>query len=135
MQNILPLTAIIDGALEGKMTKGSFAEKYCAKHGLESWEFTESVFTRSLYLRARILRPFLRLKPGYFKADREFVGCVGRIRRLRDFDVEAFAYMTDPDNSGFMRRVLKLRVSAGRLNGLVWSTMRDGSEHPFEVRK
>lgn len=115
------------------MIKGSFAERYCAKHGLANWEFVESVLGHSLYVQARILKPILRLIPGYFKADREFIASVGRIKRLRDFDMEAFAYASDPDNRGLFRRALKLRVSAGRLNGLVWSTMRDGSAQPFEV--
>jgi hypothetical protein len=116
-----------------QMIKGTFSERYCAMHGLAKWEFIESALVRSLYPQARLLRPLLRLKPGYFKADREFVSCVGRIKRMRDFDMEAFAYANDPDNRGFLRRVLRLRVSAGRLNGLVWSTLRDGSCQPFEV--
>jgi hypothetical protein len=114
------------------MTKDSFAERYCAKHGLANWEYVESVLNRSLYLRARVLRPILRLIPGYFKADREFIASVGRVKRLRDFDMEAFAFVSDPDNVGFLRKVLKLRVSAARLNAIMWSTMRDGSSPPFE---
>jgi hypothetical protein len=51
---------------------------------------------------------------------------------MRDFDREVFAYVNDPDNRGFLRRVLRLRVSAGRLNGIMWSTLRDGSSQPFE---
>jgi hypothetical protein len=135
MQTISQTAATTDGVREANMIKGSFAEKYCAKNGLENWEYTESVLTHSLYARARILRPMLRLIPGYFKADREFIASVARIKRLRDFDIEAFAFVSDPDNVGFLRRRLKLRVSAGRLNGLVWSTMRDGSTQPFEVKK
>jgi hypothetical protein len=117
------------------MIKGSFAERYCAKHGLADWQFVESALTNSLYVQAKILRPFLRLIPGYFKADREFIASVGRIKRLRDFDMEAFAYVSDPDNRGFLRRTLRLRVSAAKLNGLIWGTMRDGSAQPFEVSR
>lgn len=118
-----------------QIIKGTFSERYCAMHGLPKWEFIDSVLMRSLYPHARLLRPVLRLKPGYFKADLEFISCVGRIKRMRDFDMEAFAYANDPDNHGFLRRTLKLRVSAGRLNGIVWSTLRDGSCQPFVAEK
>jgi hypothetical protein len=135
MQTISLAPASVDRVPDVKMIKGSFAEKYCAKHGLENWEFIESVLDHSLYMRARILRPLLRLIPGYFKADREFISSVGRLKRLRDFDLEAFAFVSDPDNTGFLRRRLNLRVSAGKLNGLFWGTMRDGSAQPFDVKK
>jgi hypothetical protein len=115
------------------MIKDSFAERYCAKHGMADWEYVESVLSQSLYWRAKLARPLLRLIPGYFKADREFIASVGRIKRLRDFDMEAFAYVSDPDNVGFLRRALKLRVSAAKLNAIIWSTMRDGSAPPFEA--
>jgi hypothetical protein len=115
-----------------QLAKGSFAERYCSAHGVGNRDFIESVLVHSLYPQARLLRPLLRLFPYYFKPDREFIASVGGLRRMRDFDREVFAYVNDPDNRGFLRRVLRLRVSAGRLNGIMWSTLRDGSSQPFE---
>jgi hypothetical protein len=115
-----------------QLGKVSFAERYCNAHGLGCKEFTESVLLRSLYPQARILRPVLRLLPGYFKPDRDFIASVGELRSMRDYDREVFAYVNDPGNLGFLRRALKLRVSAARLNSVLWSTLRDGSSQPFE---
>jgi hypothetical protein len=117
------------------MTTGSFAERYCTMRGIANWEFLESVLVESLYPQARILRPLLRLKPGYFRADREFISRAGRIMRMSEFDTEAAAYARDPDNRGFLRRALRLRVSAGRLSGIVWSVLREGSSQPFSGDK
>ena len=115
-----------------QLAKRSFAERYCSVHRLGNREFIEAVLARSLYPQARLLRPVLRLLPCYFKPDREFIASVGELRRMRDFDREVFAYVNDPGNRGFLRRVLRLRVSAGRLNSVMWSTLRDGSSQPFE---
>lgn len=117
---------------EVQLTKGTFAERYCSANSVGNRDFIESVVCRSLYPHARVLRPVLRLIPFYFKADREFVASVGELRRMRDFDREVFAFVNDPDNRGFLRRVLRLRVSAGRLNSVMWSTLRDGSNEPFK---
>jgi len=122
-----------DCAMPGaRLIKGTFAERYCSVHGVGNRDFVESAVAHSLYPHARMLRPVLSLIPLYFTADREFVASVGRLKRMRDFDMEVFAYVNDPKNRGFLRRVLRLRVSAGRLNSLMWSTLRDGSSEPFE---
>ena len=66
-----PIPAAEGGRVQlSQMIKGTFSERYCDLHGLPKWEFIDSVLMRSLYLRsARLLRPVLRLKPSYFKAD------------------------------------------------------------------
>jgi hypothetical protein len=113
------------------MNKQTFAERFCTRHQIPISHYREAVLKLSLYPSARLLWPALRLVPGHFAADREFINNVGSIKRLRDFDIEVFAYINDPNNRGFLRKVLKLRVSAARLNGLLWSTLRDGSDQPF----
>jgi hypothetical protein len=113
------------------MNKQTFAERFCVRHNIPFSQYRDAVLKQSLYPAARLLWPLLNMIPGHFMADREFISNVGSIKRLRDFDIEVFAYINDPNNRGFLRRGLKLRVSAARLNGLLWSTLRDGSDQPF----
>ncbi|HEY1849195.1 MAG TPA: hypothetical protein VGG37_08305 [Opitutaceae bacterium] len=74
--------------------------------------------------------PLLSLSRGYFASDLDFIAGVGRIRRLRELDLEAHAFIMDPRNRGFLRTSLKLRVSVSRLQRLVRLTLR-GSRQPF----
>jgi hypothetical protein len=117
----------------GQLNPVTFAEHFCAINNLPPERYTEEVLRRSLYPAARILQPVLGLNPGYFESDVEFVSCVGRIKRLRDFDQEAYAYIQYPKNRTFLRRHLKLRASVGRLQALVHRTLRTGSRQPFSV--
>ena len=87
----------------------------------------------TLHVAARVLQPVLALSPDYFAADREFVRSVGRIRRRRDFEAEAFDYVHDPLNRGVLRQGLRLRVSARKMRHLVWATMRDDAEADSEA--
>jgi hypothetical protein len=113
------------------MNKQTFSERFCIRNHIPVTQFRDTVLKLSLYPMARLLWPVLRLIPNHFMADREFISNVANIKRLRDFDIEVFAFINDPNNRGFLRRVLKLRVSAARLNGILWATLRDGSDQPF----
>jgi hypothetical protein len=113
------------------MSRGTFAEAYCAMHGTTPAAFADSVLRRALYPQARLLYPLLARLPGYFAPDREFISGVAHVTRLRDLDQEAFAYANDPANRGFLRRFLRLRVSAGRMGSLVRAALREGSRQPF----
>jgi hypothetical protein len=113
------------------MNPPTFAELYCTRHGLAPEDYVKAVFTRALYPHARLLQPILGLFSGYFVADRDFVYCIGRITRMRQFDQEAIAYVQDPNNRGFLRKGLRLRVSVSRMHHLVRATMREGSKQPF----
>jgi hypothetical protein len=113
------------------MKQLTFAEAFCSQHGLSKEEFNEAVFRRSLYPLARLLRPVLALLPGYFIADREFIAGAGHITRMRELDQDAFAFANHPSNRGVLRRVFRLRVSAGKMGSLVRSALREGSKQPF----
>ena len=113
------------------MNAPTFAEWYCAKNGLAPEKFLETVLKRSLYPQARLLRPILSLTSRHYIADRDFVIGVGGIKRMREFDQEALAYVQDPNNRGFLRKGLRLRVSVSRMQHLVRATMREGSKQPF----
>ena len=112
----------------------TFEERFCALHGVSPEKYRDTVLRLTLYPAARWLRPLLALKPGYFAPDRAFVLGVGRMSRFSEFDAEVRDYLVDPENRGFLRRVLKLRVSAYRMLCLVRSTLREGPAEPGEAR-
>ncbi len=116
-----------------EMNGTSFAEKYCERRQVDRKKYLEAVMQESLYPVARLLRPFLLLRPGYFDADREFISSVGLLTRARDFDVEAADFRDQPSNRWFLRRILKLRVSTVRLGKIVREILRDGSTQPFQA--
>jgi len=106
----------------------TFEDQFCAAHAVAPEDYVDAVLKQSLHPLARWLRPVLVLAPGHFAADRNFIKGVGRISRLEDFDGEVRDYLIDPDNSGFLRRTLKLRVSVTRLSRIVRDVLRDESK-------
>ncbi|MFI5065471.1 MAG: hypothetical protein ACHP9Z_16055 [Streptosporangiales bacterium] len=82
-------------------------------------DFERTLFRRCLYRR---VRPFHRILSwchrDYFSADFELVRQAGAARSLREFDVEATHFGLHHRNLGFLRRVLRLRLSAGRLRSI-----------------
>jgi hypothetical protein len=107
------------------MSTATFAEKFCARHNLAPEKYDEAVLNRALYPVARWLRPVLVLKANYFAADREFIRGVRRLTRSGNFDSEAQDFLYHPNNRGFLRRGLKLRVSVSRLSRLVRDAFRE----------
>lgn len=96
---------------------GTFSQRYCRARGLHPSDFVESLLDACLYPQARPLRPWLeRLSPGFFAADREFVEAVGRIRRRAEFGFEAEDFRHADRRRSLLRRVLRLRVSVGRVH-------------------
>jgi hypothetical protein len=116
-----------------KADADTFAGKFCSMNDVPAGRYAEAVLRLSLYPAARILKPVLALRAGYFAPDLEFISCVGRIRRMRDLGPETDAYILDPRNRGFLRRTLRLRVSAARLHRLARLTLRTGSAQPFQA--
>jgi hypothetical protein len=107
------------GAFVEKPTLATFGERFCARHSVAPGKYEETVLRRSLYPTARVLQPILMLKANHFAADREFIRGVGRLTRFSSFDSEAQDYLYHPNNRGFLRRVLRLRVSIRRLSRMV----------------
>ena len=105
----------------------TFEEQFCIKHGVAPEQYVEAMLKLSLYPLARWLRPVLAMDSAFCAADRNFIIGVGRISRFDDFDAEVRDYLIDPENSGFLRRVLKLRVSVTRMLPVVRSVLRDES--------
>ena len=105
----------------------TFSEGFCAKFNVSPEAYEAEVMKRALYPLARVIRWLLVLIPDYFSADRAFLASVGRMTRRRDFGLEEIEFVHHPANRGFLRRQLKLRVSARRLHRLVRAVFSDES--------
>ncbi|WP_438483351.1 hypothetical protein [Oleiharenicola lentus] len=94
----------------------TFRQLYCEREKIDPAQFDETVFRRSLYPQAWLARGLLRLwNSDYFLPDYDFVNGVGGLAFHSDFRTELSEYYYHPRNRGFLRRVLRLRVSAERL--------------------
>lgn len=109
----------------------TFEEIFCAQRGVPPEKYGDTMMRLTLYPLARWLRPVLALKSDYLAPDRAFIRSVGRITRFSEFDTEVRDYLIDPENRGFLRRGLKLRVSAYRTLKIVRGAMREGSAAPI----
>lgn len=93
----------------------TFRERYCQRWAIPLEQFEEHLFHRSLYWHARVVRKLAAwIWPDHFSSDREFLRCVGDIRSRRFFHAEAVEFHGDGRNHIFLRRWLRLRVSAER---------------------
>ncbi len=98
----------------------TFAAIYCATRGIDPADYQRAVFREVLYVHARPLAPVvLWFNRRHFIADYEFVEDVGHIRSVADFSLPMGSYIEHPDNHGFLRRRLRVRVSARRMLALV----------------
>jgi hypothetical protein len=97
--------------------RANFRQRYCQARGIRPEEFVEALLDAGLYPQARLVRRGLeRLVPDFFAADREFVEAVGRIRRRAEFGFEAEDFHHADRRRPLLRRLLRLRVSVGRLH-------------------
>lgn len=55
----------------------------------------------------------------HFAADYDFINNIGQLTRYRDFDVYMQGFSRHPQNCGFLRRGLRLRVSSRRLRLII----------------
>lgn len=98
----------------------TFAEIYGERTGLSPAELNHVLFIRSLYPPARLIARLVRwLNPRHFIADYEFCEDVGNLRSLEDFSLALGSYLEHPANRGFLRRKLRIRVSARRMLQIV----------------
>ncbi len=95
----------------------TFRERYCQHWAIPPSRFEEHLFARTLYPHARVLHIFLRLMPGYFIPDLEFLHGMGDLRSRRFFNEEACEFhATEANhNRNFLRHLFRLRVSADRV--------------------
>jgi len=106
------------GIIQNK--KRTFLELYCSQHQIEPEDFPKVVFQHALHLHAR---PFVTLttllKRYHFAADYDFINNIGQLTRYRDFDLYMQGFSRHPQNCGFLRRGLRLRVSSRRLRFII----------------
>jgi hypothetical protein len=125
------------------MEQKTFAELYCERHGVPRPRYNAVVFRQALFPHARLLLVVVRsLSRLHFLADHEFVEDVGHIKGVGDFSYPLGSFIEHPANRGFLRRVLRLRVSARRMLHLVRSVygnapdasrrLAKGTLEPFE---
>jgi hypothetical protein len=108
-----------------------FAQLFCAQYGVSRQAYRAAVFRRTLYPHARPVHLLIRwANPDYFGADDDFVEGVGRIGSRREFTLEADEFTHHPQNRGFWRRTVRIRVSVGRMRRLVEHVFAE-SRAPF----
>jgi hypothetical protein len=96
----------------------TFRELYCERHGVAYDRFERALIWRCLHWPARPLYWLLWLNRDYYSADFEFIRGVGDLRNRRDFRNEAAEFHYHPANRGFLRKILRMRVSSQRLQSV-----------------
>ncbi len=102
------------------MIDNTFASLYCAQRKIEQGDYAKAVMSETLYPHAKVVAPLVRLLwPRHFAADHDFIEAVGKLRRFREVFNEAEDFAHHPDNVGFSRDTLNLRISSRRMRRLV----------------
>ena len=102
----------------------TFRELFCEQRALSTERFEDVLTALAWYPHARPVRWMTGLvAPRYCMPDREFVRAVGDLKTRRLFSNEAADFHLQPDNRRFVRRVLKVRVSAERLRRIFDAVM------------
>lgn len=112
----------------------SIADRYCLLHDVPRAAFERHVLRRTLTLPAQLAYPFLRLIPGFFAADLEFIRAVGRAASLREFGIDAADFKLHPDNRHPLRRWLRWRVSSRKLRRHLATTLESSPLHVAAAR-
>jgi hypothetical protein len=106
------------------LPRRTFQELYCEQNGIGTDKFEQHVLRAILYPHARSLGWLIRLFwSGHFIADLELVRAAASVRRMRELQGEAGAFIHHPANTGVLRRVFRLRASSARLHDLVRQTL------------
>lgn len=108
----------------------NFRELYCEQHRIPLDRYERDLVWRSLHRRARPFYWLLGLISDYTLPDYDFVRGVGELRNRREFRNEAAEYHYHPRNRGFLRSVLKLRVSSHRLQKIFEDEIEEHGSRP-----
>jgi hypothetical protein len=97
----------------------TFAELFCRHRRLPPGKYREVMLRRCLYRRTLMFRRLLAFfSHGYFAADYDLISAVGLLREPEALHDEINTFLDHPANRGFLRRVLRLRVSTRRVRHL-----------------
>lgn len=93
----------------------TFRELYCEHHGITDERFERVLLWRCLHWTARPWYWLLWVNRDYYTADFDFIRGVGDLRSRRGFHDEVSEFHHHPGNRGFLRTVLRMRISSKRL--------------------
>lgn len=105
----------------------TFRERYCERRGIATERFERELVYRSLHRWALPFYWLLGMNHEYTSPDYDLVRGVGDLRQWREFRGEAVEYHYHPYNRGFLRTVLRLRVSVQRLQRVLERELRDAA--------
>lgn len=98
----------------------TFQDAYCARHQCSADAFRKRVFWQALPPHARVFGLlFGGRNSRYFAADRSFISSVGSAESLHQVLQEIRDYFMDPQNRGWLRHRVRIRVSSKRIQQLV----------------
>lgn len=102
------------------MNENSFGARFCEQRKIDPKDFDAAVLRETMYFHSRLLAPLIQsIWPRHFVADYDFIHGVSQVRRFREFFTEAEDYAHHPENQGFLRVSLNLRISSRRMRRLV----------------
>jgi hypothetical protein len=94
----------------------SFEQLYCERNGCDVRRFRRQLFLAILPWQARLAIPLVGGCRGrYFAPDQNLIAAVGEAKALRCVTEEIRDFFMDPENSRWIRRVARVRVSTTRL--------------------
>ena len=116
--------------------KPTFKQRFLEKTGGNPDDFIRDILRLTLPLHARLLLPFARiLEQSVLAADYDLISDIAQLTSRREFSDSVGVRRFHPANRGFLRKVVRIRVSIARLHRLVYDVMRpaDGrsSATPF----
>jgi hypothetical protein len=104
------------------MNPKSFQALYCARWHVPPEQFRSDLLSRALYPHARPVMPLLRRINGqHCQADFEFIDDVAYLEKIEGFQDALDCFAGHFSNHGFLRRRLRLRISARRM----WRVVRE----------
>jgi hypothetical protein len=118
-------------------SKPAFKQRFIEKNRVSPEDFNREVLRRTLPMHARALLPLASLiKPDVLAADYDLIADIALLTSRREFSDSAGTRRFHPANRGFIRKVLRIRVSISKLRDLVYDVMRPpsgaGSDAPFK---
>ena len=106
----------------------TFAELYCAQHGLPPNAYAAAAFRDTLHLPARLLLPLIHaLDADFFAADHDLISNLGQLTATADIGLDFEEYRYHPENQSRLRHFLLLSVSGERARRLVRTTFRSAA--------
>ena len=112
----------------------SVQSRYCEEKGCDEGAFHKRVFWECLHRRALILVPFFGgWKSDYFAADRALIAEVARATRMSQVAEDIAAFGLEPDNTRWLRRIARVRISGRRVQRLArrYLPSAAGSSSPY----